>query len=86
MNTAIPHHLKGDAVEHIDVHDLPEEQAKFVAAFVEFLRGLQRQHPDSSSQEGDWQKASIASFAKDWDNDEDAIYNDWRKHYHIQEG
>ena len=25
-------------MEHIDVHDLPEEEAELVAAFVEFLR------------------------------------------------
>lgn len=73
-------------MEHIDVHDLPEEQARFVAAFVEFLRRLPHEHPDSTAQERDWQKTSIASFVKDWDNDEQDIYNNWRKHYRVQEG
>ena len=73
-------------MEYIDVHDLPEEQARLVASFVEFLRKSQREHPDATIQERDWQTASIASFVKDWENDEDAIYNDWRKHYHMQEG
>jgi hypothetical protein len=73
-------------MKHIDVHDLPEEQAGLVAAFVEFLRRLPREHPDSTAQERDWEKTSIASFVTDWDNDEQAIYNDWRQHYHLREG
>jgi len=70
-------------VERIDVHDLPEEQARLVAAFVEFLREWQRADQDSTEQERDWHKASIASFAKDWDNNEDAIYDNWQEHYHV---
>ena len=70
-------------MEQIDVHDLPEEQAQLVAAFVEFLRGWQRTDQDSTEQEHDWQRASLASFAKDWDNDQDAIYDNWQEHYHV---
>ena len=73
-------------MEHIDVHDLPEEQAQLVAAFVEFLRRSPRERPDSTAQERGWQKTSIAGSVEDWDNDEQAIYSDWRKHYHVQEG
>jgi hypothetical protein len=29
---------KGRAMDHIDVHDLPEEEARLIATFVEFLR------------------------------------------------
>ncbi len=29
---------KGRAMDHIDVHDLPEEEARLIAMFVEFLR------------------------------------------------
>jgi hypothetical protein len=86
MSATTLQHMKGDAMEHIDVHDLPEDQAQFVAAFVEFLRTWQRQHQDTTAEERDWQRASIASFVKDWDNDENAIYDDWRKHYHVREG
>ena len=70
-------------MEHIDVHDLPEEQAQLVAAFVEFLRGWHRADQDSSEQEHDWHGASLASFASDWDNDQDAIYDDWQERYHV---
>jgi len=28
--------------------------------------------------EEDWQQLSLSAFEKDWDNEEDAIYDDWR--------
>lgn len=33
--------------------------------------------------EEDWQALSLSMFEKDWDNEEDAIYDDWRTHYDI---
>ena len=75
--------MKRGAMEHIDVHDLPEDQAKLVAAFVEFLRGLQQTTQDTSTQDQDWQRASVASFADDWDNEQDAVYDNWQQHYHV---
>lgn len=32
-------------------------------------------------EEVDWQELSLAAFEKDWDNEEDAIYDNWRTHY-----
>ncbi len=34
-------------------------------------------------QETDWMAMSLDSFQKDWDNPEDAIYDDWRDHYGV---
>jgi hypothetical protein len=51
-------------MERIDVHDLPEEQARLVAAFVEFLRGWQQTPQDSAAQEKDWSAGSMMSFAQ----------------------
>jgi hypothetical protein len=45
MKRTIRHHIKkvtGGDMESIDVHDLPEDEAEIVAAFVEFLR--ERRH------------------------------------------
>lgn len=36
--------------------------------------------------EADWQSMSLASFAKDWDNPEDAVYDNWRELYGIPAG
>jgi hypothetical protein len=73
-----------DNMDSIDVHDLPEEQAQLVAAFVEFLR-RQRQEAsqEALAQEQDWAVVAAQSFTKDWDNEDDAIYDNWREHYHV---
>jgi len=33
--------------------------------------------------EVDWQELSLTAFEKDWDNEEDAIYDNWRAHYGV---
>lgn len=83
-----PHrqHVEDD-MDSIDVHDLPEEQAQMLAAFVEFLR---RQRQEDAAREDliherDWAAVAAPSFTKDWDNEEDAIYDNWREHYHVPE-
>jgi hypothetical protein len=46
MKHNILHHLKtlkGGDMESIDVHDLPEDEAEVVAAFVEFLKQRRQQ-------------------------------------------
>ena len=71
-------------MESIDVHDLPEDQAQIVAAFVEFLRQRQEQViQEAAAQEQDWAAGAMTAFARDWDNQEDAIYDHWKEHYHV---
>ena len=43
-------------MDHIDVHDLPEEDARVIAAFVEFLRRRTQEHAvrEAEAQERDW--------------------------------
>jgi hypothetical protein len=36
---------------------------------------------DEALEESDWNELGLTSFQKDWDNDEDAIYDDWRAHF-----
>ncbi len=73
-------------MEKIDVHDLPEEQARLVQEFVEFLRRKLRTGAfikEEEAKEQDWGAAALSSFAKDWENEQDAIYDNWREHYHV---
>jgi hypothetical protein len=75
-------------MDSIDVRGLPEDQAQLVAAFVEFLRRRlreARERNDAEAQDQDWSAGAAMSFAKDWENDEDAIYDNWRQHYHVPE-
>jgi hypothetical protein len=72
-------------MDRIDVHDLPEEQAQLVAAFVEFLRHQRQEQTthEALAQERDWAAGSVTSFSKDWDNEADAVYDNWQEHYHV---
>jgi hypothetical protein len=39
-----------------------------------------------SQDENDWLKLSLASFEADWNNPEDAVYDNWREVYGLQAG
>jgi excisionase family DNA binding protein len=43
------------------------------------LDQMLERHDDSDA----WPKLSEASFAADWDNDKDAVYDDWKTAYGI---
>lgn len=36
-----------------------------------------------SDDEVEWRELSLSAFEKDWDNEEDAIYDHWRTHYGV---
>jgi hypothetical protein len=57
----------GGDVENIDVHDLPEEEAQMVAAFVEFLRRRRKRRPQDEKEARvppPGQKAGESRFAE----------------------
>lgn len=75
-------------VDAIDVHDLPEAEAAIVAEFVEFLRTklkMKRMIKEEPQGEKEWSELAVSSFASDWENEKDAVYDNWRRHYHVPE-
>lgn len=62
----------------IDVNDLPEEEARLVWEFVTFLK-------KRIEAEREWPALAVGAFATDWENPEDARYDNWREHYHVPE-
>lgn len=34
--------------------------------------------------QNDWQGLGLAAFERDWNNSEDAVYDEWRKHYGVE--
>jgi len=38
---------------------------------------------DESADKLDWFALSLDIFQRDWDNVEDAVYDDWREHYGV---
>ena len=41
---------------------------------------------DESAEKRGWAALSVAAFAGDWDNDQDAVYDNWRQIYGVREG
>jgi hypothetical protein len=37
-------------------------------------------------EEAEWQKLSLAAFEREWDNPDDAIYDNWRELYGVSAG
>ncbi|HSF29887.1 MAG TPA: hypothetical protein VLK82_05370 [Candidatus Tectomicrobia bacterium] len=75
-------------MDSIDLHDLPQDQAQLVATYVEFLRRKLcegQEVNEAGLQEQEWGAGAAMSYAYDWENDEDAIYDNWREHYHVSE-
>lgn len=73
----------------IEVHDLPVDQIKLVQEFVEFLREKLKAKQfiqEEEEKDKEWSQLAMTSFAEDWENDKDAIYDSWREHYHVSEG
>lgn len=38
---------------------------------------------DETEEDAEWGNMSLAAFEKDWDNPEDAIYDNWRVQYGV---
>ena len=41
---------------------------------------------DETEDEADWFKISLSTFEQDWDNPDDAIYDNWRELYGVSTG
>lgn len=41
---------------------------------------------DDALEEIEWNNLGLRSFQQEWDNEEDAIYDNWRKYYGVSEG
>ena len=74
--------------DQIDLCDLTDEEADLVKSLVEVLR---RRHPhrqpdrSDEEREREWARVASAAFSKDWDNESDAVYDNWRERYCVPE-
>jgi hypothetical protein len=69
-----PGHVRNGVV----VFDEPVALPEGAAARVEIA-------DTNTGGERDWPHGPAASFADDWDNDEDAVYDAWRERYGVPE-
>jgi len=68
----------------INLHDLTDEDVALVRGLIQLLR---RRHATASAsddgRERDWGHLPAATFAEDWNNDQDAAYDNWRERYGV---
>ena len=41
---------------------------------------------EEEQRDNHWGSLAISGFAEDWENQKDAIYDNWEKYYHVQKG
>ena len=41
---------------------------------------------DDALEEKEWRNLGLRAFQRDWDNEEDAIHDEWREYYGVSEG
>ena len=61
------------------VLDGPVELPEGAAVRVELAES------DQEASDREWPQIPAASFAADWDNEHDAIYDQWRERYSVRE-
>jgi hypothetical protein len=50
------------------------------------IDGLSENVDQWTAEENDWRALSLNSFQQDWDNPEDAVYDNWREVYGVPAG
>ena len=56
------------------------DNGRLVQQYSHMINKQERLDEESS----DWQNLSLTSFTADWDNTDDAIYDNWREHYDVR--
>jgi len=70
--------------EEIDVKDLPEDEKNLVRDFITLLKSRREARQHAQELEREWGALITSGFASDWDNEKDAVYDNWRELYHVQ--
>lgn len=75
-------------MDTIDISDLPEQDVKLIEELVTSLRKKQKPNKaikEEGQKNKEWGNLAITSFADDWENEKDAVYDNWKEHYHVPE-
>lgn len=78
MNRKIRAKFSHGIIEPMENLKLPEGSELFITISKSLTK------KDKISEDDRWGTLSNSSFAKDWDNNKDAIYDNWEKQYNVQ--
>ncbi len=70
--------------EEFDVKDMPEDEKNLVKDFITLLKSRREARQHVQELEKDWGALITSGFANDWDNEKDAVYDNWKELYHVQ--
>jgi hypothetical protein len=70
--------------EEIDLKDLPEDEKNLVRDFITLLKNRREAGQHAQELEREWGALTTSGFASDWDNEKDAVYDNWKELYHVQ--
>ena len=87
LRDAIPENMTiAEASEFWDTHSVADYPSRVVAAEYRPDDEPPRNVDQSAAEENDWRALSLDSFQQDWDNPEDAVYDNWREVYGVPAG
>jgi len=85
------HHVsQGKAAEILDIsrHDLFDLMTKYQVPVIDLTEeelAAELNTPFPKSPFAVWPLGVKGTLSRDWDNDADAAYDNWREHYHVPE-
>ncbi len=77
MNKQIRAKLSHGIIEPMEHIKLPEGSEFFITISKSLTK------KDKNTEDRQWGALSNNSFTKDWDNDKDSIYDNWKEEYHV---
>ena len=68
-------------IEPLEKVEIPEGKEITVTIFETLTKEFIH---EEEQRDREWGNLAMSSFAVDWDNEKDAIYDNWKEHYHVQ--
>ena len=70
-------------IEPLEKVEFKEGEELFITITEMFTNEFIR---EEEQRDNHWGSLAISGFAEDWENQKDAIYDNWENYYHVQKG
>ena len=70
-------------IEPLEKVEFKEGEELFITITEMFTKEFIR---EEEQRDNHWGSLAISEFAEDWENQKDAIYDNWENYYHVQKG
>lgn len=83
MSKTIRARYSHGVIEPLEKVELKEGEELFITITEMLTKEFIR---EEEQRDKHWGSLAISGFAEDWENQKDAIYDNWEKYYHVQKG